>query len=290
MKLESTRGISRMNYESTKNGWLVRYTTEGVTFNKLFSDSNYGSSEASLAAAEKFFDEIRTLFPPPTWEEFIKKMGVDPESGVVGVGRRRHRHKDKYYYFWEARASLDGKEVKRRFSVAKYGEEEAKRLAIATRKAMEPLLEKQYYEKYWNYRHGSRVNRADIVQNPFAFEGAEKFVLHRAAEREPNLRILKLRAFRGEHGTLFCELCGFDFEQVYGQLGKGLIEVHHLVPISKMEENHKTTIQELICICSNCHFVVHNGDADENLPLMRALFDGVTRSQAPVEQCGGGRR
>lgn len=284
MDLESRRGITRMKYESTTNGWFVRYTTEGETFNKLFSDGVYGSPEKSLEAAEKYYDELRTVFPPPTWEEFLARSGKKPKSGIVGVKRLRSKYKDTYYYFWEASWRLGDKTTKRRFSINKYGEEEAKRLAIEARKAAEPELEKQYYEKYWNYRTGRRFNRADIVEDPWAFEGAEKYVLHKAAERDREMRMLKLKDFLKQHGTLFCEVCGFSFEKTYGQIGKGLIEVHHLVPLAEMEENHKTTLDELICICSNCHFAVHNGDPDENLALMETIFEHGTRKKKPVEQ------
>jgi len=129
---------------------------------------------------------------------------------------------------------LNGEVTSKSFSVNKYGEEEAKQMAIDARNAVEPQLEEQYYAKLWNYRTGRRFNRSDIVVDPFAFEGADKFVLHKDAERDPRIRNLKLRAFLKEHGTLFCEVCHFSFEKTYGQLGKGLIEVHHLVPIAEM--------------------------------------------------------
>ena len=271
MELESDRGISRMDYESTSNGWLVRYTRDGQTYSELVSDSKYGSPEASLEAARKLRDDLRELFPPPTWEEFLDQSNK-PESGIHGVRRQAAVRNGKETASWMARWNLNGEVTAKSFSVNKYGEEEAKQMAVDARNEVEPQLEEQYYAKLWNYRTGRRFNRADIVVDPFAFEGAEKFVLHKTAERDPRLRNLKLRAFLKEHGTLFCEVCHFSFEKTYGQLGKGLIEVHHLVPIAEMEPDHKTTLDELMCICSNCHFTVHNGDAEENLSLMRSLF------------------
>ncbi len=110
--------------------------------------------------------------------------------------------------------------------------------------------------------------------------------MHRAAERDPGIRLLKLRAFLKEHGKLFCEICGFNFEETYGQIGRGLIEVHHLIPISQMDPDHKTTIDELMCICSNCHFAVHTGDPDANLRSLRILFAGALANNKEVEQIG----
>ncbi|MEO8613869.1 MAG: AP2 domain-containing protein [Luteolibacter sp.] len=281
MELESDRGISRMDYESTSKGWLVRYTRDGQTYNEHVSDSKYGSPEASLDAARKLRDDLRELFPPPSWQEFLAQSNK-PESGIHGV-RRQGSRRDGKNASWMARWSLNGEVTSKSFSVTKYGEEQAKQMAIAVREEIEPQLEEQYNAKLWNYRTGRRFNRADVVIDPFGFEGAEKFVLHKAAERDPRIRNLKLRAFLNEHGSLYCEVCGFSFEKTYGQLGKGLIEVHHLVPIAEMEPDHKTILDELICICSNCHFTVHNGDSAENLRLMRLIFSR-SKSKEEVEQ------
>lgn len=59
------------------------------------------------------------------------------------------------------------------------------------------------------------------------------------------------------HGTK-CMACGFDFEEIYGPWGKNFIEVHHVKPLFSLEEevqiNPKT---DLVCLCSNCHRMVH---------------------------------
>ena len=53
-------------------------------------------------------------------------------------------------------------------------------------------------------------------------------------------------------------ICGFDFELKYGELGKGYIEVHHIKPLSNLDEvvivNPET---DLICVCANCHRMLH---------------------------------
>lgn len=59
------------------------------------------------------------------------------------------------------------------------------------------------------------------------------------------------------HGAK-CQACGFDFEEAYGDLGKGFIEVHHAKPLFSLEE--ETVInpaEDLVCLCSNCHRMVH---------------------------------
>ena len=53
-------------------------------------------------------------------------------------------------------------------------------------------------------------------------------------------------------------ICGFDFELKYGELGKGYIEVHHIKPLFNLDEvvvvNPET---DLICVCANCHRMLH---------------------------------
>ena len=54
-----------------------------------------------------------------------------------------------------------------------------------------------------------------------------------------------------------CHICGFDFGKVYGEIGKGFLEVHHIRPISTYDEEHKIIPSELVALCSNCHSMVH---------------------------------
>ena len=59
------------------------------------------------------------------------------------------------------------------------------------------------------------------------------------------------------HGTK-CMICGFDFEQKYGELGKGYIEVHHIKPLTTLEQEVVVNPEtDLICVCANCHRMLH---------------------------------
>ena len=60
------------------------------------------------------------------------------------------------------------------------------------------------------------------------------------------------------HGTK-CMACGFDFEKAYGEYGKGYIEVHHAKPLFESDEEITPDPEkDLICLCSNCHRMVHH--------------------------------
>lgn len=84
-------------------------------------------------------------------------------------------------------------------------------------------------------------------------EGREQVVRVTKHERNPINRRLCL-AVKG----YTCAVCGLEFEKVYGEIGKGFIEVHHSVPVSMMEDGHVVDpIAELYPLCSNCHSMVH---------------------------------
>ena len=53
-----------------------------------------------------------------------------------------------------------------------------------------------------------------------------------------------------------CSICKFDFEKTYGTVGKGYIEVHHIKPLYEGEQCPDPET-DLICICANCHRMIH---------------------------------
>lgn len=90
----------------------------------------------------------------------------------------------------------------------------------------------------------------------FREEGAVKQVLARKYERSRFNRNLAIQI----HGTT-CLGCGFNFEEFYGVVGNGVIEVHHLEPVHLMEKVRVVDPRtELVPLCSNCHTLVHKID------------------------------
>lgn len=60
---------------------------------------------------------------------------------------------------------------------------------------------------------------------------------------------------------IYCDGCRFNFEDFYGEIGKGFIEIHHLKPIFVYDGNVEQSIEEalknVVPICSNCHRIIH---------------------------------
>jgi len=90
-------------------------------------------------------------------------------------------------------------------------------------------------------------------------EGQPKFVAHLRKERAPGLSIAKKVEFKKNHGRLFCERCKMDPVEAYGaETGEACIEVHHrAVQVAKMAAGNLTSLEDLQCLCANCHRVVH---------------------------------
>lgn len=55
-----------------------------------------------------------------------------------------------------------------------------------------------------------------------------------------------------------CLICGFDFGEFYGEACEGMIEVHHIEPLSSIRKDHVVDpAKDLIPVCPNCHWVLH---------------------------------
>ena len=84
-------------------------------------------------------------------------------------------------------------------------------------------------------------------------EGKAKEVTQTRYERNPRARKLCL-----DYHGYSCHICDFNFEQVFGEIGKGFIHVHHINPISGIGKEYAVDfINDLIPVCPNCHSMIH---------------------------------
>lgn len=64
-----------------------------------------------------------------------------------------------------------------------------------------------------------------------------------------------------------CAICGFDFKKTYGDAFDGIIQVHHIVPISEIGAEYIVDpIKDLIPVCPNCHAALHSKKDGAYLP------------------------
>ncbi len=89
-------------------------------------------------------------------------------------------------------------------------------------------------------------------------EGTKRKYLVNKYERDPKNRKKAIEI----HG-LNCYACGFNFEEVYGERGTDFIEIHHIKPLSTLEEAIEINPKkDLVPLCANCHRMVHRRKDD----------------------------
>jgi len=93
------------------------------------------------------------------------------------------------------------------------------------------------------------------VHHPEKFiEGTSKTISINAYERNPKARAVCIR-----HYGPTCIVCGFNFQEFYGEIGEGIIHVHHIVPLSEVKKRYELDpIKDLVPVCPNCHAVIHS--------------------------------
>ncbi len=112
--------------------------------------------------------------------------------------------------------------------------------------------------KYMNLDELSRdlfdkIVYPDEIEENDLFEGSKKQILVNAYERNSQARIECIK----HYGTK-CSICSFDFEKIYGEIGKDFIHVHHIKPLSEINEQYKINpIEDLRPVCPNCHAMLH---------------------------------
>ena len=99
-------------------------------------------------------------------------------------------------------------------------------------------------------------------------EGARVRVTVNRYERNPVNRASCIAI----HGTR-CKACDFDFEETYGSLGAGYIEIHHRTPISQLGEDYRINpAEDLVPLCSNCHSAVHRNEPPFDVEMLQKLI------------------
>lgn len=110
--------------------------------------------------------------------------------------------------------------------------------------------------KYWRHNLSQEFKANVNLEGEFP-EGKISERKHKFRER--NLKVVQIakQNFKNQNGRLFCQVCEFDFEKKYGEIGVDFIEVHHTIPVSEMQAGHITKIEDLAMLCANCHRMAH---------------------------------
>lgn len=108
-------------------------------------------------------------------------------------------------------------------------------------------------------KNATSTSHLAIATDEHWTEGRTRLVTHVRKERGNGLATAKKAEFLRLNKKLWCERCGMDPVSTYGpEHGEACIEVHHsATQVQHMDEGHMTRLEDLQCLCANCHRVVH---------------------------------
>jgi 5-methylcytosine-specific restriction protein A len=107
---------------------------------------------------------------------------------------------------------------------------------------------------------------------PMVREGKVIYRLHKLRERDPKINQRKKEVELKKNGKLVCEVCGFDFQATYGELGKGFIECHHRKPLADLDAEAITRLEDLALVCANCHRMLHRGMEEVSVEGLKEIM------------------
>lgn len=122
------------------------------------------------------------------------------------------------------------------------------------------------------------VTTQEIRHRPFTPEDMEEQIVYTEGtpsqvtltkyERNPYARKKCI-----EHYGLTCVVCSFNFEKVYGEIGKNFIHVHHLTQVAKVGKTYSIDpIKDLRPVCPNCHAMIHKRKEAISIEKLKLLL------------------
>jgi len=194
---------------------------------------------------------------------FLMRLGVEPK-GIIGCG-----YVSSLPYplpHWDDEKAADGKSALRTDLLFK-ALSEYPIVSLAN-------LQNRFPNHTWTPQAGGLSIPDEIAQELFATiqdnsnfsfppsekkevqlyaEGKAKSLTYKTYDRNPRARQACI-----EHYGYSCCVCGFNFEDAYGDLGAKYIEVHHLHQVADVGEEYMINpIDDLRPVCANCHRMLH---------------------------------
>jgi len=133
------------------------------------------------------------------------------------------------------------------------------------------------------HRHREKLkNEADIIRELYLQSSIKKntlnkatpetnykseflFQFHKNRETDPLTIKVKKEIVLLNSNTLKCEVCSFDANSFYGELGNNIMEIHNSKEFKSEPGLESSAMEDFIIVCSNCHKVL-----DKNWGLITA--------------------
>lgn len=128
------------------------------------------------------------------------------------------------------------------------------------------LLDNVESNVYESYPEELEENNIDELT-----EGKRKLSITYRYERNPLARQLCL-----QHYGFNCSVCGFNFKDMYGEIGENFIHVHHLNEISLIGTEYKIDpIKDLRPVCANCHSMLHKRNPAFSIEELKSYINNA---------------
>jgi len=197
------------------------------------------------------------------YQNLEKRTKIQKENGLE-VYRIRARAEDVTLLPPEERALLIPRAVKGGIGQSNVWYADAPESKVHVQRVLK-LIEKGYSEEL-----------LDVDRFMSGKEGNPRLVAHLKRERNQKLVKKKKKRVLALTGKLSCEVCGFDFNSFFGELGSGFCEVHHLQQLSKTDGEVNTKLEDLAIVCSNCHRILHRGNPMLTLDKLKKVIKNNT--------------
>ncbi len=252
-RLKKENGIYFVDIDITKEEWKEMLLDSNVFYKEAKDMILYWYNEEDYQATSR---TIMTKYEP--------KQKGSPYNGIVkGLVHRIHKHLN--YRFWVESESDDGKES---FWCVPFEGwhidfNESKNFVWKLRIELIEAINEIPEFNYENINYNS-LNYENVLESIVPAKEGKKIMKYTTIyERNPKNRQLAIAYLKNVTGKIECQACGFDFEKVYGEVGKDFIEVHHNEPLHMNEKETNINIKEdLDCICSNCHRMIHRNKSE----------------------------
>lgn len=127
----------------------------------------------------------------------------------------------------------------------------------------------------------NEIQRKEVIERDYSNlvieEGFIKFSQIKTKNRSRKLVDIAKQHY-SVGGKIYCSVCNFNFENFYGETGRGYIEIHHLKPIFTYESNIEQflidALNNVAPVCANCHRIIHrNNDQLLSIPSLKELVN-----------------
>lgn len=119
-------------------------------------------------------------------------------------------------------------------------------------------LSNEHFNIIWNMWSGELLD--DQNDEYESDETKHRIRTHKLRERDQQLAKKAKQLFIENNNRLYCEACGYDFNELYGF---SYAEAHHKKPLHLLKAGEKTKVSDLGVLCANCHRAVHRLSSED---------------------------